>query len=86
MEGRVVVDHRRRGFDALLHSPGTVTEDQVPDCNPGHAGENPVGASIAVMAQWQSVSLPTRMPRGRDHLLLFGVKVLTDTRVASTHE
>ena len=39
---------------------------QVPDCNPGHAGEIPAGASIAVVAQWQSVSLPTRRPRGRD--------------------
>ena len=39
---------------------------QVPDCNPGHAGETPAGASIAVVAQWKSVSLPTRRPRGQD--------------------
>jgi hypothetical protein len=39
---------------------------QVPDCNPGHAGETPAGASIAVVAQWQSASLPTRRPRGQD--------------------
>ena len=39
---------------------------QVPDCNPGHAGETPAGASIAVVAQRQSVSLPTRRSRGQD--------------------
>ena len=39
---------------------------QVPDCNPGHASETPAGASIAVVAQWKSVSLPTRRPRGQD--------------------
>jgi hypothetical protein len=34
-EERVAVDHRRRGFDALLRSPGTVTEDSGTRLQPG---------------------------------------------------
>jgi hypothetical protein len=34
-EERVAVNHRRRGFDALLRSPGTVTEDSGTRLQPG---------------------------------------------------
>lgn len=37
----------------------------VPDCNPGYAGSNPVRASKfnAAVAQWESVCLPSKRSR-----------------------
>ena len=62
---RVVVAHRRRGFDALLRSPGTVTEDSGTRLQPGPRWCDSSRCLHAVVAQWQSVSLPARRPRGR---------------------
>ena len=63
---RVVVTHRRRGFETSLRSPGAVTEDSGTRLQPGPRWCNSSRRLHAVVAQWQSVSLPTRRSRGRD--------------------